>query len=246
MERIMAKRNIDGIVAAIAVAVVAGILVVANPASANVEPAVELAGSEDGQFVDEDHIVVETFTITGEHVSTKAYSLDDEEIPVPDGFQSQGSVALTGEALAAAELLNSQSGGELTALGGGHGGSSSSSGCIRVTVRNEKESDILGETVFWFNTWTRWCWNRAAKTISDVSTGWYLEDVDIIYQWRGLIFDSTEFYSWYSGYPTSGYRHEKQGHFEWCITQLGCIGNVYPRNVLWSHSNGTWSWYTSD
>ena len=240
----MAKRNIDGIVAAIAVAVVAGILVVANPASTNVEPAVELAGSEDGQFVDEDHIVVETFTITGEHVSTKAYSLDDEEIPVPDGFQSQGSVSVGEEVLYEIELLNSQSGGELTALGSGHGGSSSSSGCRTVTVRNEEE-DIAGFTAYWFNTWTRWCWNRSAKTISDVSSGWYLEDVDPFYVWRGMIVDSTEFYSWYSGYPTSGYRHEKQGHFENCVPYIGCIGNYYPRNVLWSHSNGTWSWSTS-
>lgn len=111
-------------------------------------------------------------------------------------------------------------------------------------MRNEKESDILGETVFWFNTWTRWCWNRAAKTINSVSTGWYIEDVDPLYDWNGLIVDNTEYYSWHSGHKTSGYKHEKQGHFEWCIAWL--CGNIYPRNILWPHSNGTWSWSTSD
>lgn len=232
------------VVAVLAVSLVAGIVVVANPVSASVEPTIELVDPEDGRFVDEDHIVVEMFTITGEHVSTKAYLLDNEEIPVPEGFQSQGTVSADGEVLAEIELLNSRSGGELTALGGGHGGSSSSTGCVKVTVRNEKESDILGETVFWFNTWTRWCWNRAAKTINGVSTGWYIEDIDPLYTWKGLIVDNTEYYSWYSGYPKSGYKHEKQGHFQWCITWA--CGNVYPRNVLWSHSNGTWSWSTSD
>ena len=241
----MVGKSIGSVISVIAAALVAGILVVANPVSANVDPSVELVNPDDGRFVDEDHIVVETFTVTGEHVSTKAYSVDNEEISVPEGFQSQGSLSVSGDVLAEIELLNSQSGGELTALGSGHGGSSSSSGCIKVTVRNEKESDILGETVFWFNTWTRWCWNRATKTINGVSTSWYIEDVDPLYSWQGLIVDNTEYYSWYSGYSESGYEHEKQGHFEWCISDWVC-GNIYPRNVLWSHSNGTWSWTTSD
>lgn len=66
---------IGSAVGILAVSLVAGVLVVANPVSASIEPAVELAEPEDGLFVEEDHIVVEMFTITGEHVFTKAYSL---------------------------------------------------------------------------------------------------------------------------------------------------------------------------
>lgn len=239
----MVGKYIGGVISVMAAALVAGILVVANPVSANVDPSVELVDPDDGRFVDEDHIVVETFTVTGEHVSTKAYSLDNEEISVPEGFISQGSVSVDGDVLAEIELLNSQSGGELTALGSGHGGSSSSSGCRKVTVRNEEES-MLGFTVFWFNTWTQWCWNRSAKVVSNVSSGWHLEDVSQFWEWREMLIDNGEFYSWYSEYSTSGYRHEKQGHLENCVYAI-CGADSYPRNILWSHSNGTWSWNTS-
>lgn len=126
----------------------------------------------------------------------------------------------------------------------GNGGSSSASGCRKVTVRNEKET-LLGFTAYWFNTWTQWCWNRANRTIDNVKTGWYLEDVDQFQVWQGLIVDSTYYFYWQSGYPTSGYYHEKQGHFKNCFTDTYCIADSYPRNQLWSHSDGTWRWRTS-
>ncbi len=127
----------------------------------------------------------------------------------------------------------------------GSGGTSSASGCRKVTVHNEKET-LLGKTAYWFNTWTRWCWNRADRIIYDVTTGFYLSDVDPFYYWRGLIVDNTYHFSWYSGYPKSGYRHEKQGHFENCIVKYGCISSSYPYNLLYSYSNGTFTWHTSD
>lgn len=126
----------------------------------------------------------------------------------------------------------------------GNGGSSSASGCKKVTVRNEKET-VFGFTAYWFNTWTRWCWNRANRTIDNVTTGWYLDDVDQFQEWQGLLVDLGYFFYWKSGYSTSGFYHEKQGHFMNCIPNIGCVANSYPRNQLWSHSDGTWRWRTS-
>lgn len=127
----------------------------------------------------------------------------------------------------------------------GSGGTSSASGCRKVTVRNEKET-LLGKTAYWFNTWTYWCWNRADRTVANVRTGSYLNDVDSLYNWRGLIIDNTDHFSWCSGYSESGYHHEKQGHFENCVVKYGCISNSYPYNLLYSYSNGTFTWHTRD
>ena len=127
----------------------------------------------------------------------------------------------------------------------GAGGSSSASGCKKVTLRN-RATTLLGHTAYRFITWTYWCWNRADRTVFDVRTGWYLSDVDSQHIWREMIIDNTNHFSWYSGYSTSGYKHEKQGRIENCIFHYGCILNLYPRNVLYSYSNGTWSWYIYD
>ena len=131
------------------------------------------------------------------------------------------------------------------ASNGGEGGTPSDSGCHKVIVRNEKET-TFGFTAYWFNTWTYWCWNRANRTISDVETDWHLEDVDEFQEWRNMLVDNTYFFYWYDGYATSGYYHEKQGHFKNCIPHIGCTSNSYPRNQLWSYADGTWSWKTSD
>jgi hypothetical protein len=151
---------------------------------------------------------------------------------VVDSYDSKGRLLST-------ETLNS---GLLFSQDNGTGGSSSASGCQKVTLRN-RATTLLGSTAYRFNTWTYWCWSRQNRTISSVRTGWYLSDVDKQFVWREMIVDNTHYFSWYSGYPRSGYKHEKQARIENCVLHYGCIGNTYPRNVLYSYSNGTWSWY---
>ena len=136
-------------------------------------------------------------------------------------------------------------GAAMLSRGSGSGGTSTASGCNKVTVRNRAET-LLEYTAYRFNTWTYWCWNRQNRTISNVRTGWYLSDVDSQFIWREMLIDNTHYFAWYSGYSTSGYKHEKQGRIENCLLHYGCIGNTYPRNILYSYSNGTWSWYTYD
>lgn len=196
---------------------------------------------------DDDRVVVETFTPSGVKISTEAYNKNGDLIPVPPGFESQGIVVAADQtALTPPYTANAAPNG-ITGQGSnsGTGGSSSASGCIRVTVNNEKET-LLGFTSFWFHTWTSWCWNSSTKTISDVRTGWYLSDVYSTIGWRSMIVDTTEHYQWIQGHGKSGFEHEKQGHLQECVPQLGCWRDLYPHNRLWSHSDGTWSWETAD
>ena len=225
-------------------ALLAATLTVVSPASALAAAPSEDRQSSSGQ-PDVDHIIVETFTLTGERVSTEAFSSDGSPIPVPADFESRGVVKASAATLAEVTLTNAVEGDGYAPDGVGSGGSSSSSGCREVTVKNEKK-DHLGFSVFWFNTWTSWCWDRSTWTTYDVSTGYFLDDVDPLYEWRDLIVDHADFYRWQTGFPESGYRHEKQGHFEYCVPKLLCIGSFYPRNILKSHSDGTWTWSTSD
>jgi len=196
---------------------------------------------------DDDRVVVETFTPSGIRISTEAFNKNGDLIPVPPGFESQGIVVAADQtALTPPYTANAAPNG-ITGQGSnsGTGGSSSASGCIRVTVNNEKET-TLGFTMFWFHTWTSWCWDRSTKTISDVQTGWYLSDVDWTRQWNSMIVDNVRYYQWEQGSPKSGYEHEKQGHLQGCVGSYGCLSNHYPHNRLWSHSDGTWSWETAD
>ena len=140
--------------------------------------------------------------------------------------------------------------GELTVvatpLGGGSGGSSTRSGCRRVTVKNEYET-ALGATAYYFNQVTRWCWDRDARRVQDVSLGYYLEDVDPLFIYRGHTSHNRYFYEYRAGYKDSGYISDRQARMENCVpTPNGqvCLGSRYPRNITRAHDNGTWSWNT--
>ncbi len=233
------------VLAPLAVALMASVLALASPVSAQTESSSGEDTTADQSLMDDDHIVVETFTLTGDRIDTKAYSRDGVMIPVPVDFESQGSVVADAAMMNGLKNLNWKSDRALWYASSGSGGFSSASGCITVTIRNEKES-VLGFTLYWFNTWTEWCWSRASKRVSSVSTGYSLEDVDGVLVWQGLIVNDTRSYNWLSGYPSSGYWHEKQGHFQNCVPQVGCYANSYPRNILKSHSDGTWYWRTYD
>jgi hypothetical protein len=140
--------------------------------------------------------------------------------------------------------------GELTPVatprGGGSEGSSTRSGCRRVTTKNEYET-ALGATAFYFNQVIRWCWDRDQRRVYDVTLGHYLEDVDPLYHYRGHTSHNRYFYEYRAGYKNSGYITDRQARFENCVpTPQGqlCLGSYYPRNITRAHDNGTWSWNT--
>lgn len=145
-----------------------------------------------------------------------------------------------------AEDVGAAPGDGIAANAGGSAGSSSASGCQRVTVNNEAET-VLGFTAYWFHTWTRWCWTRSTQVVYDVSTGWFLSDVDSQQYWRGIINSELGFYDYSTndGHPKSAYKHYRQGRFENCVLKYGCIGTTYPANTLRSYYNGTWAWETN-
>jgi hypothetical protein len=101
--------------------------------------------------------------------------------------------------------------------------------------------------VYWYHTWTRWCWNRATQNVYDVSTGWYIDDVASFTFWRG---ENNNELGWYdystnNGYPRSAYKHYRQGAFDNCPVRFGCVETLYPANTLRSYYNGTYAWSTS-
>lgn len=136
----------------------------------------------------------------------------------------------------------------LTGAGGlgvdesGSGGKPSASGCIKVTVNNYERS-LFGATLFGYHTWTSWCWNRAAYSVSNITTGFYLSDVDVTWEWAGEVTRDLRFYPWAQGHSNSGYWNYRMGHFRQCWPWT-CV-HKYPSNTLRSHSDGTWTWSTT-
>lgn len=190
-----------------------------------VEPSAAVGEPETTSGADGDVIEVEEITPDGRVISRATYDASGHQVVVePDGSLRVLSVS---------------------ARGSGSGGSSSSSGCRKATVRNKGET-VLGYTAYWYNTWTQWCWNRSDHVVSDVVTGQYFEDVASTMYYRRLVVDDQRFYAWKSGYNKSGHWHERQAQWENCIAKYGCISNDYPRNIIRAHSDGTFSWNTTD
>lgn len=173
-----------------------------------------------------------------DHVISQLTDEDGNPIGPPSTFDEQGN------------RVRVEPDGELTVVatsrGGGSEGSSTRSGCRRVTTKNEYET-ALGRTAFYFNQVTHWCWDRDARRVSNVSLGYYLEKVDPLYVYRGHTSHNRYFYEYRSGYKNSGYISDRQARMENCVpTPQGqvCLGSLYPRNITRAHDNGTWSWNT--
>jgi hypothetical protein len=126
----------------------------------------------------------------------------------------------------------------------GSGGSSSASGCRKVTLTNKKYDYSGIDHLYTYTTWTSWCWNRSSKTISGVSTGssFYIDNGGI--GWEGQTGHSEYFYAWNTG-SKSGYYHMRKGGF---VNDFGpwTWGHSYPVNIIRSHSDGTRTWRTED
>ena len=133
-------------------------------------------------------------------------------------------------------------GSGFVALSSGTGPGPSASGCRATTLTNTARSAVFQTVLFRYITVTSYCWNRAAKSLSNIGISWRLEEVASTMYWRGEVNRDFGFYGWTSGYPTSGYHHFRQGSFENCILKYGCIGIWYPSNDFRVHSDGTYSY----
>ena len=133
----------------------------------------------------------------------------------------------------------------ISPMDSGSGGTSSSSGCRKVTVNNYAKT-VLGFTAYVFHTWTDWCWTRSTQVVYNVTHGWYTSDIDSQEYWKGIVNSEFLFYDYSTndGHPRSAYKNYMQGQFENCVLKYGCIGTTYPANTLRSYYNGTWAWST--
>lgn len=128
----------------------------------------------------------------------------------------------------------------------GSGGSSTASGCRRVTVRNVAHS-WLHVALYHYNIWTDWCWRRSTQTVYSVTTGWNITNVKETMFWQRQLAVDRGFYDYGAndGHPQSAYLHHRQGYFTNCFVVVqGCLA-FYPDTRLRAYYNGTWSWQTT-
>lgn len=192
-----------------------------GPAAATEGPGGAQAPPADTRFVDAlrvvdtpegDYLLDESFTLDGRPLSTQRTPLDGSAGTEPSTLAKRG----------------------------GTGGTSTASGCRKVTISNRAKT-VVGKTAYRYNTWTRWCWTRSSERIHrGVKTGWSISSVDGFQYWRGQVRKVTNFYDAgaNNNRPRSGFRHYRQGRFENCVVKYGCIQTSYPANSLRSYSNG--------
>lgn len=120
-------------------------------------------------------MVEETYTTDGELVSTKQFGSDTE-----------------GDVLGGSAPTEP---GTIVPFGSGSGGSSSASGCKKVTVHNKKNS-YLGALMYTWDTWTEWCWTRSTQRIYNVSTGQRFYPDTTTIDWHGVIDKEKIFYDY--------------------------------------------------
>jgi hypothetical protein len=128
----------------------------------------------------------------------------------------------------------------------GTGGSSSGSGCGRVTV-TQKRHDSLGlSTVGTWQVWTDWCWDRSNQVVSVNATG-FDHDHDNVWSYDGVVTPKESNYYDFSandGHPRSAYHFMRIGAFHG-PSFYGHDVFWNPKNTLDSYYNGTWQWFTS-
>lgn len=185
------------------------------------------AGVATPASADGDTVTIDTYLLDNKTlVSSQTYGAETKGLPM---------------------TIPSANSGEVSPMASGDGGSSSASGCVRVTVNNEGVSPNFGWHIYWYRTWTRWCWNRSTQTVYDVTNGYSFDDVASFTFWKGETNNEFGFYDYSTnnGYPRSAYKHYRQGSFDNCPIKFGCVETLYPSNTLRSYYNGTWAWSTS-
>lgn len=123
---------------------------------------------------------------------------------------------------------------------GGSGGSSTSSGCHKVSMQTYTRSPA-GFKLYVYKQWTYWCWNRATQKVYNVSTGWGPYPSSVV-SWEGTVTSQKLYYDYgtNNGYPKSAYKHYRKGHLQYSYTGFW---NYYPELLLRSYYNGTWAWW---
>lgn len=129
--------------------------------------------------------------------------------------------------------------------GHGTGGTSSASGCVKVTI-SESGHSTLGSQIWIFRNWTDWCWTRSNEVVSMNSNSWS-QDTDGPWGWDKIENHDQHYYDFSTdnGYPRSAFWNMRQGGFYGpCIsTSLTC--HEYPTVTLAAYYNGTNQWWTS-
>lgn len=135
-------------------------------------------------------------------------------------------------------------GGRFTAHGSGSGGTSSASGCKKVTVHNKRDS-YFGALMYTWDTWTSWCWTRSTQNIYNVSTGQRFYPDTTTIDWHGVVDSEKIFYDYSTnnGYPRSAYKNWQQAKVS-NVVMGATVGTIYPENLIRSYYNGTWVWST--
>jgi hypothetical protein len=163
----------------------------------------------------------QTFTTDGKLVSDNQYGADTESTVLGGSTSTPGTVS---------------------ALTTGSGGSSSASGCRKVTVHNRRSS-YLGALMFTWDTWTNWCWTRSTQTIYNVSHGQRFYPDTTFIDWQGVIDSEYGFYDYSTndGHPRSAYKNWQQAKVTNVL--LGAtVGTIYPVNLIRTYYNGTYVW----
>lgn len=125
-------------------------------------------------------------------------------------------------------------------------GTSSASGCVKVTVTQTRKGSF-NEVLWKFHVWTDWCWTRSNQVVDVNGHSWYTSNFDQNFQWVGIVQTQANYYDFSTndGHPKSAYYHYRMGHLTNCVFKYGCLGDYYPVNYLRSYYNGTWVWDTS-
>jgi hypothetical protein len=116
----------------------------------------------------------------------------------------------------------------------------SASGCASVDWYESGHSSLFGTLVYRFHQTKYWCWSY--PSITTVSVGTYVSNVDSSEAYRGLVSSDGYFYNW-SGSARGGHYSLRQGHFENCVIKYGCIGSSYPWTKIYVNGNGAWVGY---
>lgn len=119
--------------------------------------------------------------------------------------------------------------------------------CRSVRATNKKWNYSHTQVLAKFVTHTYWCWDRSDKRVRNVSTSYETDIAGGTFMEKvGISHDDRKFYDWASGYaPRSGYDNDLEYHFRNCPLNWSC-GHLYLRNIIRSHSDGTWTWRTEN
>jgi hypothetical protein len=202
-------------------------VMVASPAQAAELP----VPPEEPTAAASDYVVAETFSTNGKLLNTVTYPASTQGL-VLGGSSDQVSA-------------NSKlDGRRVVAQAGGTGGTSSASGCMKLTVHNAQNSITGAFLLFTYHTWTRWCWTRSTQNIYDVTTGWDWVEDDPTVGWEGEVNREIIFYDYSTndGHPRSAHKHWRKAKVSQC--SFLCT-YFYPANLIRAYYNGTWVWETN-